>query len=107
MEKHQTDVSFMRLLFYSALEEHDLADRFFNEFVARVYDFIGGYIRKRQKDGAMRKVEPRIAVRAFLGMIIHHSLNNILWDKDKRLLDISNEKAAREFADILLRGLSK
>lgn len=105
LEKHQTDVSFMRLLFHSALEEHELADRFFNEFVSQVYDFIGGYIASRQKDGAMRDVNPRIVVRAFIGMLMHHSLNNILWDKKRRLLDISNEEAAKNFAEIVLRGI--
>ena len=29
LNKHQADVGFMRLLFYSALEEHELAERFF------------------------------------------------------------------------------
>ena len=105
MTNHQKDVSFMRLLFYSALEEHQLADRFFGEFVSHVYGFIGEYIRERQQEGAMRDVEPRVVVRAFLGMLIHHSLNNILWDKQRRLLDISNEEAARNFAEILLRGI--
>jgi len=105
MTKQQEDANFMRLLMYSALEEHELADRFFNEFVARLYEFIGEYIRRRQADGTMRELEPRIAVRAFLGMMIHHSLNNILWDKNRRLLDISNEEAAKNFAEILLRGI--
>src|ERR1043165_3456158 len=79
LNQHQSDVAFMRLLFYSALEEHDLAERFFHEFIERVYEFIGGYIKQRQKDGAFRKMNPRLAVRSFLGMLIHHSLNNILW----------------------------
>ena len=105
LNKHQTDVPFMRLLFYSALEEHDLAERFFKEFIEQVYDFIGGYIRTRQQDGAMRELEPRVAVRAFMGMLIHHSLNNILWDKKRVLLDISNEEAAKSFAEILLNGI--
>ena len=105
LNKHQQDVAFMRLLFYSALEEHELADRFFHEFIERVYDFIGGYISQRQKDGEFRKMNPRIAVRAFLGMLIHHSLNNILWDKKRNILNISNEEAARNFAEILLGGI--
>lgn len=46
LTKQQADEGFMRLLFYSALEEHELAERFFNEFVARLYEFIGGYIEK-------------------------------------------------------------
>jgi AcrR family transcriptional regulator len=107
MNKHQNDVGFMRLLFYSALEEHELAQRFFHEFVSRVYEFIGSYIEERQKDGVFRELDPKIAVRAFLGMMIHHSLNNILWDKKRTLLNISNEDAARNFAEILLRGIKK
>jgi len=107
LDKHETSVAFLRLLFYSALEEHQLAERFFGDFIERVYEFIGDYIRQRQADGAFREFEPRIAVRSFLGMLIHHSLNNLLWDKDRRLLDISNQEAARNFAEILVRGITK
>ena len=107
MNKHQDDPDFMRLLFHSALEEHTLSDKFFDEFVVRIYEFISAYIMKRQQDGAMREVEPRIVVRAFLGMLIHHSLNNILWDKGRRLLNISNEEAAKNFTEIVLHGVIK
>lgn len=105
LTKQQADESFMRLLFYSALEEHELAERFFNEFVQRIYEFLGAYIEQRQKDGDMKEIKPRIVVRAFLGMLIHHSLNNILWDKKRRLLNITNEEAAKNFAEILLNGV--
>lgn len=105
LKGHQEDVDFMRLLFYAALDEHELSEMFFDQFVSRIYDFISAYIRQRQTDGAMRAVEPRIVVRAFLGMLIHHSLNNILWDKKRRLLDVSDEKAAHEFVTILLEGI--
>ena len=107
LNKHQDDPDFMRLLLHSALEEHTLSDKFFEEFVVRIYEFIGDFITKRQQDGVMREVEPKIVVRAFLGMIIHHSLNNILWDKTQRLLSISNEDTAKNFAEILLRGVIK
>ncbi len=107
LNNHQADVGFMRLLFYSALEEHELAERFFGEFVTQIYDFLSHYIETRQRDGAMREINPRIVVRSFLGMLIHHSLNNILWDKNRRLLRITNEEAASNFADILLNGVLK
>jgi len=107
LRNHQEDVDFMRLLFYSALDEHELSQIFFDQFVSRIYDFIGSYIKQRQTDGAMREVEPRIVVRAFLGMLIHHSLNNILWDKKRHLLDVSDEQAAHEFVTILLNGVKK
>ncbi len=105
LNKHESDISFMRLLFYSALEEHELADMFFSEFISTIYKFIGGYIAERQQDGAFREMDPRMAVRSFLGMLIHHSLNNILWDKRRQIIDISNEEAAKSFAETLLNGI--
>lgn len=104
LTKQQSDVAFMRLLFYSALEEHELAERFFGEFVVKIYEFLGAYIERRQKEGGIRDVNPKVIVRSFLGMIIHHSLNNILWDRNRRILDISNEEAAKNFAEIVLYG---
>jgi AcrR family transcriptional regulator len=107
LNKHQSDEGFMRLLFFSALEEHKLAERFFSEFVSKVYEFIGSYVSVRQHDGAMRAIDPKIVVRAFLGMLIQHSINNMLWDKKKALMNITNEEAARNFTEILLNGIEK
>ncbi|HLE63393.1 MAG TPA: TetR/AcrR family transcriptional regulator [Pyrinomonadaceae bacterium] len=106
LEHHECDKEFQRLLLYSALEGHQLAEMFFEKFVKRVYELLGGYIRERQRDGAMSELEPALVVRAFVGMIIHHSLNNNLWDPNRRLLNVSNEIAARSFTDILLNGIS-
>jgi AcrR family transcriptional regulator len=103
---HEMDPEFQRLLLHSALEGHELAQMFFEKFILRVYSLLGDYITERQRDGAMVKVDPAIVVRAFIGMIVHHSLNNNLWDPDRRLLNVSNEDAARHFTDILLRGIS-
>ena len=107
LTQHECDPEFQRLLLYSALEEHELARMFWEKFVLRVYGFLGGYIRERQRDGVLIDVEPKIVVRAFIGMIVHHSLNNNLWDRERRLLRISNQKAAREFTNILLDGIQK
>lgn len=105
---HQSeDSDFLRLMLHSALEEHDLARMFFETFIEDVYSYLGAYIGKRQADGAFRQVEPRIVVRAFIGMFVHQSLNNILWDKEQKLLKMSNEEAARNFAEILLDGIKK
>ena len=103
---HECDPEFQRLLLHSALEGHELAEMFFEKFIRRVYELLGGYIAERQRDGAMVEMDPSIVVRCFIGMIIHHSLNNNLWDPNRRLLKISNEDAARHFTDVLLNGIS-
>ena len=106
LDHHGGDPEFQRLLLHSALEGHELAEMFFEKFVRRVYELLGGYIAERQHDGAMVKVDPAIVVRSFIGMVIHHSLNNNLWDPKRRLLKISNRDAAKHFTDILLHGIS-
>ena len=106
LNQHDCDPEFHRLLLHSALEEHELAHMFWEKFVKRVYRTLRNYIRERQRDGAMRNVEPLVVVRAFVGMIIHHSLNNNLWDRKQQLLKISNQAAAREFTNILLHGVA-
>ncbi len=107
LNKHDCDPEFHRLLLHSALEEHELAQMFWEKFVKRVYRMLGKYVRERQREGAMTDMPPLVIVRAFVGMIIHHSLNNNLWDRKQQLLKISNKAAAREFTAILLRGVLK
>ena len=106
LNHHENDPEFQRLLLHSALEKHELAQMFFDEFVRHVYEFLGGYIRDRQREGAFIEIDPAIVVRCFIGMVMHHSLNNNLWDPDRRLLNISNENAAKNFTDILLNGIT-
>jgi AcrR family transcriptional regulator len=105
LNQHDCDPEFHRLLLYSALEEHELAQMFWEKFVKRAYRTLRSYIRARQREGALRHIEPLVVVRAFIGMIIHHSLTNNLWDRKQQLLKISNPVAARLFTDILLHGV--
>src|ERR1044071_387928 len=108
LEHHEEDPEFLRLLMYIALENHSLGSVFWDKNVRVLYEFLGGYIRRRQREGAFREVESYAAVRVFLGSVIHHSLVNLLWDKDpaRRILRVTNEEAARHFAEILLRGIA-
>lgn len=106
LRHHEEDPQFQRLLLYSALEKHELAQMFFDQFVLRVYKFLGTYIRQRQLEGALIEMDPAVVVRSFIGMVMHHSLNNNLWDPTRRLLHLSNEEAAKHFTNILLNGIT-
>jgi AcrR family transcriptional regulator len=108
LNHHEEDPEFMRLLFHSALEGHELAEMFVEQNIVPLYEFMSAYISQRQKDGAIRDdINARVIIRAFVGMMIHHSLNNSLWDKKRKILDISNEEAARSFVEIILNGIKK
>ncbi|MBV8857638.1 MAG: TetR/AcrR family transcriptional regulator [Acidobacteria bacterium] len=108
LEHHDEDPEFLRLLMYIALENHSLGSVFWDRNVRVLYEFLGGYVRCRQREGAFREVDAYAAVRVFLGSVIHHSLVNLLWDKDpaRRIFHVTNGEAARQFAEILLRGIA-
>ena len=107
LEYHERDTEFHRLLLHAALEGHELAAMFWERNVRPAYEFLGSYVKSRQQEGAMTEIDPAIVVRVFIGMVIHHSLNNTLWDRKRSLLNISNEEAAREFTNLLLEGVVK
>ena len=106
LEHHEQDTQFLRLLMFAALEGHELAQMFWERNVLHVYEFLSAYLRERQRDGALREVDPRVIVRAFVGMVMHHAVSNNLWDTQRRSLNITNEQAAREFTEILLKGIA-
>jgi AcrR family transcriptional regulator len=105
LRHHEEEPEFMRLMLYAALEGHQLADMFWERNVRAMYEFLGSYIRERQGDGVFGDIDPLAVVRSFTGTIIHHSLSNTLWDKSRKLLNLTNEEAARQFTEILLHGV--
>ena len=105
LRHQQEEPEFLRLLLYSALEGHQLAQMFWERNVRALYEFLGSYIRERQRDGVFGEVDPHVVVRAFSGTLIHHTLSNTLWDKSRSLLAVSDEEAARQFTEILLSGV--
>ncbi|MFN2454126.1 MAG: TetR/AcrR family transcriptional regulator [Pyrinomonadaceae bacterium] len=106
LRHHEEDAEFLRLLLFSALEGHELHQMFWDRNVRQLAEFLRAYTRERQRCGAFRRIDPAIVVRAFTGMVIHHSLVNTLFDRSRSLLNIDHETAAREFTDILLHGVA-
>ncbi|MCA1555282.1 MAG: TetR/AcrR family transcriptional regulator, partial [Acidobacteria bacterium] len=107
LQHHEEDLDFIRLLLYSALEGHEFFQMFWERNVCQMADFMRGYIHQRQQDGAFRQqIDPLIVARMFTGTIINHSLVNLLFDPKRTLLDVSNERAAQVFSEILLKGIS-
>jgi AcrR family transcriptional regulator len=65
----EADPAFIRILLFTALEGHSLAEPFFAARVRRIREFLSGYVARRIEAGAFRAVDPVIAARAFLGMV--------------------------------------
>lgn len=72
--RRDADPTLLRLLLFSALEGHELSDMFFRNQHRVFYDYLAGYIARRTREGAFRRVDPLLAARAFIGMLAHHRL---------------------------------
>lgn len=105
LERDRKDVSMSRLLLFSALENHRLSHRFFRTHVARYYETLAEHIRKRIRDGAFRRVDPLLAARGFLGMVIYHIWVQELFGGGK-YQRFDAKLVGRRLADMWLRGVT-
>jgi AcrR family transcriptional regulator len=102
LERHESDSTFMRLLLFSALEGHELADMFLAAFAVR--DPMVAYIEKQMDAGAFRRMDPYLAARAFLGMFVAHTqMQEIFGQKKTREFD--RGEVVRTFVTIYLSGM--
>ena len=56
-----------------------MSDMFFQNHIRHFYDVLASYIELRIDDGAFQPVEPLVAARAFMGMLIYHRLLTVLF----------------------------
>jgi AcrR family transcriptional regulator len=102
---YREDPDFVRLLLYSALERHDLSNLFFEQHVLSFYDLVAGYIRRRVRAGAFRQVNPRLAARAFIGMVSYHGLVEVLYGN--RIVKVSQSRLVQEMVTTFLTGIHR
>lgn len=104
LERRAKDQTLSRLLLYSALENHRLSHRFFRTYIAKYYEVLADYIRRRTKEGGFRQIDPLLAARGFLGMVIYHSWIQELYG-GKRYQDFSVQQVSGTLAGIWLQGM--
>jgi AcrR family transcriptional regulator len=104
LTRRAQDSDLSRLLLFSALENRERSQRFFQTHVADYYEFIAEYIRKRIAAGAFRDVDPLLAARGFVGMIVYHSLVQEIFGA-KRYQDFDVEEVSETLTDIWLGGM--
>jgi AcrR family transcriptional regulator len=98
------DTELTRLLWFTALENHRLSDRFFRTYIAVCYDALAEYIEARVQQGTFRKVDPLLAARGFLGMVIYHFQVQELFGAEK-YQKFDAEEVAGTLAAIWLAGM--
>ena len=106
LEINDQDPNTLRLMLYSGLEGHGLAEIFYRNHIVRVFQVLAGLIERRIAEGTYRQVDPMTGVRSFIGMIHYHVLTTKLFPQQmNELFCISNQEAAERFADIFLASV--
>lgn len=98
------DSTFLRLLLFSALEGHELSQMFFGKHHRVLYDHLAAYIETRIGEGAFREVDPLLAARAFIGMVVHHRLLHEIFGVP---MHRSHDETVAAYVDLFLHGLVK
>jgi AcrR family transcriptional regulator len=104
LEMVERDPTFLRLLLFSALEGHQLARPFHEKRVRRLREFLSSYIEGRTKAGAFRDIDPVLAARAFVGMVIDHLIVHEVFGQ-RAEYPHTNTEVAEAFVSIFLRGM--
>lgn len=96
------DSTLLRLLLFSALEGHELSDIFFSKHHKVLYEHLAAYISMRIEDGGFRAVDPLLAARAFIGMVVHHRLVHEIFGV---AMHRSHEDTVATYVELFLKGL--
>jgi TetR/AcrR family transcriptional regulator len=104
LERRAKDHTLSRLLLFSALEKHELSQRFVRHYVADYFEVLAQFVRKGIAAGRFRDVDPLLAARAFLGMVVYHSWMQELYG-GKEIQEFDNEVVSQTLAAIWLQGM--
>jgi AcrR family transcriptional regulator len=104
ISKNTEDPVFMRLIQYSALEGHELSRIFFETHAMEKTKLLSDYIRQRIKEGAFKNISPRLAARAFIGMIVQYVHAQEIYGL-KKYFHPSQKKVVDTFVETFLHGL--
>lgn len=105
LDRTAEDAAVTRLLFYSALRNRELSDRFFETYAQETFEALAEFFRKQMEDGRFRTVDPVIAARSFFGMVVYHYLVQELFSSERsRTIDV--RELADEVAGLFLEGIN-
>jgi TetR/AcrR family transcriptional regulator len=71
---HEQNPAFIRLLFFSALEKHELAELFFTRMSCKFLGMIAEYIQRRIDAGHFRNIHSSVAAKHFCGGLSDYAM---------------------------------
>ncbi|MBI3653516.1 MAG: TetR/AcrR family transcriptional regulator [Acidobacteria bacterium] len=100
---HCSDGDMIRLMLYSALEGHSLAQKFHDKRGNTIQKFLRDYILMRQREGAFHNLNVNAVVCSCFAMPTNHSMARNLFQF--RNMEVPADEAIATFTQLLLSGL--
>jgi TetR/AcrR family transcriptional regulator len=100
---HRVDPKFERLMLYAALEGNDIALIYMRQITASIVDAFRAYILRRQREGALRKVQPDAVIMAIAGMAKNYAMGKFIHEFKEPCL--SDDEAINAFTGIIMNGI--
>ncbi|HEY3439165.1 MAG TPA: TetR/AcrR family transcriptional regulator [Paludibaculum sp.] len=97
------ETNHIRLLLFSALEGHDLADIWYNRCTVQFIQVLEEYVQRRMAEGAFKGQNHVIIARAFLGMMCQYGQVSAIYQRPAS--ELSREEVVSQFVDIFLNGI--
>jgi len=102
----KSENSLLRLLHFSALEGHELSDIFFETYVYNLTRLLSEYISQRLHEGAFKHINPTLAARIFIGMVVNYVVGQELFGEKKRW-SFNKEEVVETLLNIFLDGIRR
>jgi AcrR family transcriptional regulator len=104
LECVEKDPTFIKLLYFSALEGHELSGMFFGSYVQNQRMLLSNYMQGRVSEGVFKNVNPLLAARTFIGMIANYVTAQELFGEKKKG-EFKKEEVVETFVKIFLEGV--
>jgi AcrR family transcriptional regulator len=104
LRRRENDPTLTRLMLFSALENHRLSTKVFQTYVADYYEILSEHIRTKIVAGEFKKINPQIAARGFLGMLVYHSMVQNIFG-GSRFQRFETREVAENLTDLWLSGM--
>lgn len=95
--------AYLRLILFSALEKHELAEMCFERHAIVIHQIVTKFIKSQIELGNFRELNAPLAARSFMGMVGHY----VIFDQhfEFKLVRASKKRALDAMVDIFLNGL--
>lgn len=106
LRQQTRDSTFMRMLLFSALEGHELAQKYVTQAMQEFFRFFGSYLEERSRDGALKPLNGPVTARLIMGMAFYFVLLREVF-KDPDIQEVQIDDVTKAVVDLISHGIAE